>query len=157
MANDQHAGQCVLYTDGGCHGNPGPGAWAFVLETPTGTVRLYGAESDTTNNRMELSAVIEGLEYIRLNTECRGATICRTDSRYVQQGITDWIRTWKRNGWRTAGKKAVKNQDLWKRLDALVEAIQPSWEWVRGHAGEAGNEECDALVQQGIRELNERE
>ncbi len=151
-----HTNACVLYTDGGCHGNPGPGAWAFVLYRPDGSdevVRLFGAEEDTTNNRMELSAVIEGLEYVRLNGECEGGLICRTDSRYVQQGITSWISTWKRNGWRTASKKPVKNQDLWRRLDALVSEVGPSWEWVEGHAGEPGNEECDALVQQGIREM----
>ena len=145
---------CVLYTDGGCHGNPGPGAWAFVLYVGEQDIRLYGAEANTTNNRMELSAVIQGLEYVRLNTACGHGTICRTDSRYVQQGITEWIHNWKRNGWRTAGKKAVKNKDLWKRLDALVVELEPRWEWVRGHAGEAGNEECDALVQQGIHELS---
>lgn len=151
-----HSKACILYTDGGCHGNPGPGAWAFVLYRPSGpedTVRLFGAEENTTNNRMELSAVIEGLEYIRLNGGCEAGVVCRTDSRYVQQGITSWISTWKRNGWRTASKKAVKNQDLWRRLDALVSELAPSWEWVEGHAGEPGNEECDALVQQGIREM----
>lgn len=153
MSDDGVDGTCVLYTDGGCHGNPGPGAWAFVLKRRGETIRLYGAEEDTTNNRMELSAVIEGLEYIRLNGGCADGITCRTDSRYVQQGITQWIRSWKRNGWRTAAKKPVKNQDLWRRLDGLVEEMTPAWEWVEGHAGEPGNEECDALVQQGIAEL----
>lgn len=153
MSQDAVVGRCVLYTDGGCHGNPGPGAWAFVLHYNGQSVRLYGAEADTTNNRMELSAVIEGLEYVRLNLTCSGGLVCRTDSRYVQQGITSWIHTWKRNGWRTTAKKPVKNRDLWQRLDGLVQQMTPQWEWVQGHAGEEGNEECDALVQRGIREL----
>ena len=138
-----------IYTDGGCHGNPGPGAWAFVA-TGDETVERAGAERATTNNRMELQAVIEALRHAAGCGAGRGAVRMHTDSQYVKNGITVWIRTWLRNGWRTAGKQPVKNQDLWVRLHELDGLIRPTWVWVRGHAGNALNERCDALVQDAI-------
>jgi ribonuclease HI len=150
-----------IYTDGGCSGNPGPGSWAFVIIDDDDTVvrQKYGGERCTTNNRMELSAVIEAL------TECTtlmpgGAAESKsaasitlfTDSQYVQTGQTQWILNWKKNGWRTADKKPVKNADLWQKLDTLAAQHSITWRWVRGHAGNRYNELCDALTQQGIRE-----
>ena len=155
-----------IYTDGGCSGNPGPGGWAYVmaLETFQGAKVLEeksGGEKDTTNNRMELRAVIESLK--SLKTAAGGAhgphaksalplrAVIFTDSQYVQKGITEWIHKWKKNAWRTSGKKPVKNQDLWMELDALAGELSPGWEWVKGHAGNEFNERCDALAQKEIR------
>lgn len=142
-----------LYTDGGSHGNPGEGAWAFCLEnTDAGepTCRS-GYERYTTNNRMELQAVIEGLRYVTSgNPESPVAVF--TDSEYVRKGITEWIHRWKRNGWITSSKKPVKNADLWRDLDDLNGRLETTWRWVKGHAGNPLNETCDQLVQSAIAE-----
>ncbi len=145
-----------LYTDGGCLGNPGVGGWAAVLEG-TGyrdRIILSGREPATTNNRMELTAVIQGLQYICRNTDnASGRTAppqaeVFTDSQYVQKGITEWVSRWEKNGWKTAAKKPVKNADLWRHLRELDQALDLRWEWVRGHAGHEQNELCDTLVGQ---------
>ncbi len=136
-----------LYTDGGCIGNPGPGAWAYVLARDGGSsVEDSGYAPETTNNRMELTAVIEGLKTVRAGSESSGVTV-HTDSQYVQKGISQWIRNWKKNNWKTAAKKPVKNQELWQILDELNAELHPQWKWVKGHAGVELNERCDQLVQ----------
>jgi ribonuclease HI len=146
-----------IYTDGGCSGNPGPGGWAFVmvLETFQGHKILTeesGSEKDTTNNRMELTAVIESLRTLRTMSPQKAAIY--TDSQYVQKGITEWIGKWKRNSWRTSDKKPVKNQDLWIELDSLTAEFSLDWVWVRGHSGIDYNERCDRLTQEAIRSIN---
>ncbi len=141
-------GHCTVYTDGGCWGNPGPGGWACVATCHTEEVVASGGAASTTNNRMELTAVIEGLRLLR-TAGVRQAEIV-TDSRYVQQGITSWIARWKTNGWRTAGKKPVKNRDLWLTLDNESSGIDIRWAWVAGHAGHPQNERCHDLVQKEI-------
>ena len=133
----------VLYTDGGCHGNPGPGGWAFVLEYNRKRVERNGGEAQTTNNRMELCAVIYGLEQVGAvaDHETNDHSIeVYTDSQYVRNGITNWIHTWMRNGWKTSGKKPVKNRDLWMELHELTLRHQIQWKWLKGHAGNPGNE-----------------
>ncbi|MBI3375134.1 MAG: ribonuclease HI [Betaproteobacteria bacterium] len=135
-----------LYADGACKGNPGPGGWGVLLRAGISERELFGGEAETTNNRMELTAVIRGLEALR--GQCRVAVY--TDSQYVQKGISEWIHGWKRKGWRTAGRKPVKNDDLWKRLDTLAAGHHVDWHWVRGHAGHAGNERADALANRGV-------
>jgi ribonuclease HI len=141
----------MIYTDGGCSGNPGPGGWAYVIvqcDRPVILAEKWGAEQNTTNNRMELRAVIAALEdFSTLNLPPEEVTVC-TDSQYVQKGITAWIHTWKRNGWRTSDKKPVKNQELWQRLDELSAVLLPKWQWVKGHAGNEFNERCDRMTQQ---------
>ncbi|SIQ70482.1 RNase HI [Alkalispirochaeta americana] len=141
----------VIYTDGGCHGNPGPGGWAYYMTIDGGEVVSFdsGYDPATTNNRMELTAVIQGLEDYKTRGEFQSCLV-RTDSQYVRQGITDWIHRWRRNGWRTAAKQPVKNVDLWQKLDALNGEVSPQWEWVKGHAGDHYNESCDELVQKAI-------
>ncbi|EJW11595.1 Ribonuclease HI [Rhodovulum sp. PH10] len=139
----------VIHTDGACSGNPGPGGWAAILEW-NGTVReLKGGEAHTTNNRMELMAAIQALE--TLKRPC--AVDIHTDSQYLRQGITGWIFGWKRNGWKTADKKPVKNVDLWQRLDAAIAAHDVTWHWVRGHAGHDLNERADELAREAIAEI----
>jgi ribonuclease HI len=142
----------TIYTDGGCHGNPGPGAWAFVISGEDGHALLEktGREADTTNNRMELTAVIEALRAGRELLLKGGKLSVYTDSRYVKNGITDWIRRWKVNGWLSSGKKPVKNRELWETLDKLAGELAPEWRWVRGHNGNPLNERCDSLVQKAI-------
>ena len=135
-----------IYTDGACKGNPGPGGWGAVLRFGAHVKELHGGEAGTTNNRMELTAVIRALE--ALTRPCR--VRLHTDSQYVQKGITVWIFDWKRRGWRTADKKPVKNADLWKRLDELVLPHEIEWIWVKGHAGDIGNERADALANLGV-------
>lgn len=133
----------ICYTDGGCHGNPGPGGWAYVLSFDGTEEEAYGYDPETTNNRMELTAVIRALERI---TEIQGAgspAEVYTDSQYVRNGITSWIYNWKRNGWKTAAKKPVKNRELWIALDEQREKLDVSWHWVEGHAGVDLNERCD--------------
>ena len=137
-----------IYADGACKGNPGPGGWGVLLRAGGRERSLHGGEASTTNNRMELTAVIRGLE--ALKRPCRVRLY--TDSQYVQKGITQWIHDWKRRGWRTADKKPVKNIDLWQQLDALAARHAVSWHWVKGHAGHDGNERADALANRGVDE-----
>ena len=138
----------TIYTDGACKGNPGPGGWGVWLKSGTHERELCGGEAQTTNNRMELMAVIEALS--ALKRPCH--VILHLDSEYVRKGITEWIHSWKAKGWITAAKQPVKNADLWQRLDALVANGGHSieWRWVKGHAGDPGNERADALANQGV-------
>ncbi|MDE2295465.1 MAG: ribonuclease HI [Gammaproteobacteria bacterium] len=138
-----------IYTDGACRGNPGPGGWGALLIAGDQRKELYGAEPQTTNNRMELTAAIEALVALKRPCEVR----LYTDSKYVMQGITAWLPAWKARGWRTAGRDPVKNQDLWERLDRAVQSQTVEWHWVRGHAGTAGNERADALANLAIDRL----
>ena len=132
-------GRVVIYTDGACRGNPGPGGWAAVLRSRDTEKVLSGAERETTNNRMELMAAIGALEALKRSCQVR----LTTDSEYVRQGMTRWINGWKRNGWRTSQKKPVKNRDLWERLDASLGSHDIEWCWVKGHSGDPGNEHAD--------------
>jgi ribonuclease HI len=134
-----------IFTDGACTGNPGPGGWGVLILEDGKRRELSGGESATTNNRMELMAAIEALR------ATAGPVRLHTDSQYVKNGITAWIKSWKKNGWRTADKKPVKNQDLWQALDGECAERQVDWRWVRGHSGHAGNERADELARQGIR------
>ena len=136
----------VVHTDGACSGNPGPGDWGAVLSFRGSDRELSGGEADTTNNRMELMAAIAALE--ALTRPC--TVVLYTDSTYVKQGITEWIRRWKTNGWRTAAKKPVKNADLWQRLEAALAAHQVDWRWVKGHSGNEGTERADQLARDAI-------
>jgi ribonuclease HI len=138
-----------IYTDGACKGNPGPGGWGAVLEYDGTEREMYGGEPSTTNNRMELTAVIEALA--ALKRPCR--VILHTDSQYVQKGITEWINGWKARGWKTAAKEPVKNVDLWKKLDEVIRTHDIDWIWVKGHAGDVGNERADALANKGVESL----
>ena len=135
----------VAYTDGACKGNPGPGGWGVWLRSGAHEKELWGGEALTTNNRMELTAVIEALSALKH----RCVVHIYTDSEYVRNGITSWIHGWKARGWKTADRKPVKNIDLWQRLDALAASHDVSWHWVRGHAGDPGNERADALANRG--------
>jgi len=144
-----------IYTDGGCSGNPGPGGWAYVIVQKTFqgdsvAAEECGGEKNTTNNRMELLAVISALKAVKATTEFGKDFTLYTDSQYVQKGITEWIHTWKRNSWRTSDKKPVKNQDLWMELDRLTAEISVTWAWVKGHAGNEYNERCDTLAKKAI-------
>lgn len=137
------------WTDGACRGNPGPGGWGVLLRYKGNEKTLYGAERETTNNRMELMAAIQALE--SLTRQC--SVKLTTDSQYVQKGITEWLPNWKRRGWKTAAKKPVKNADLWRRLDQAVADHEVEWHWVRGHSGHPENELADALANQAIDEM----
>jgi ribonuclease HI len=136
----------VLYTDGACRGNPGPGGWGAYLKYGSAEKKLKGFEKQTTNNRMELAAVINGLKQLSRSCEVE----LRTDSKYVLQGVTEWMPGWKKNGWKTAAKKPVKNVDLWQALDNEVSRHTINWKWVKGHSGEPGNEMADQLANQAI-------
>jgi ribonuclease HI len=135
-----------IFTDGACKGNPGPGGWGAWLVTGDKQKEIFGGELDTTNNRMELKAVIEALT--ALTRPCE--VIIHTDSQYVQKGISEWIHGWKARGWKTAARAPVKNVDLWQALDAVQSKHQIQWRWVKGHAGHAGNERADALANRGV-------
>ncbi|WP_444898561.1 ribonuclease HI [Microbulbifer sp. VAAC004] len=141
--------QITIYTDGACRGNPGPGGWGALLVYGEHEKELCGGESHTTNNRMELMAAIKALEALKQPCEVE----LHTDSQYLRQGITGWINNWKKNGWKTASKKPVKNADLWRQLDKSVARHQIEWHWVKGHAGHPGNERADQLANRGIDEL----
>ena len=138
-----------LFTDGACRGNPGPGGWGALLRFGETEKALRGGEARTTNNRMELLAAIEGLRALR--EPCR--VVLTTDSQYVRQGITEWLADWKRRGWRTASKRPVKNEDLWRRLDAEAARHEVEWRWVKAHSGHPENETADRLANEGIDEL----
>jgi ribonuclease HI len=135
-----------IYTDGACRGNPGPGGWAALLISGDHEREISGAETLTTNNRMELTAVIRALEALKRPVQGR----LYTDSQYVRQGVLTWLEQWKARGWKTADKKPVKNQDLWQALDDLVHRHELEWHWVKGHSGNAGNERVDALANRAI-------
>ncbi len=139
-----------IYTDGACRGNPGPGGWAALLSFGDHEKEIAGAEALTTNNRMELTAVIRALEALKRPVQVR----LYTDSEYVRRGITEWVRGWKARGWKTADRKPVKNQDLWEQLDALAANHQIEWHWVPGHAGVEGNERVDRLANRAIDAMN---
>ncbi|MEZ5537321.1 MAG: ribonuclease HI [Thiolinea sp.] len=140
-----------IYTDGACRGNPGKGGWGALLRYGDKERELYGYQAETTNNQMELMAAIQGLE--ALKQPCR--VVLTTDSKYVMQGITEWIHGWKKKGWRNAAGKAVKNKELWQRLDAARQGHEIEWKWVKGHSGHAENERVDALANQAIDEQKE--
>jgi len=142
--------QVEIYADGACRGNPGPGGCGAVLRCGDKEKTLYGGEAETTNNRMELTAVIKALECLKGN---KWPVLIVTDSKYVLQGMTEWIEGWKRKGWRTASKKPVVNAELWQQLDALVQNFDIQWEWVKGHSGHPENELADQLANRGIDEL----
>lgn len=138
-----------IFTDGACRGNPGPGGWGAIIRNGKQEIQINGAAKDTTNNRMEMQAVISALENLTTTSEVH----VTTDSRYVMDGIQQWLANWKRNGWKTAAKKPVKNEDLWKQLDNLVEQHKVSWEWVKGHSGHEENERVDQLANDAIDNL----
>jgi len=139
----------VMYTDGACRGNPGPGGWGVVLRFQGNRKTLQGYAAETTNNRMELTAVIEGLKALKRSCEVE----LFTDSKYVMQGLTEWLARWKSNGWKTAAKKPVKNIDLWQQLEAEVAEHEIDWNWVKGHSGIADNELADQLANAAIDEM----
>jgi ribonuclease HI len=139
----------VIFTDGACKGNPGPGGWGAILISNGKRKELHGGEPATTNNRMEMTAVIESLAALKKRSRVQ----VFTDSQYVQKGISEWIRAWKKRGWRTAGKEPVRNEDLWRRLDELAAGHSIEWHWVKGHAGHPENERADALANLGIERM----
>ena len=139
-----------MFTDGACKGNPGIGGWGVIIEHESGTMELKGYEEFTTNNKMELTAVIKGLKSIENNLPVKVVT----DSQYVKIGINEWIIKWKKNGWKTASKKDVKNKELWQELDQLVKNFDVAWQWVKGHSGNAGNERADQLANDAITDFH---
>ena len=139
-------GIAEIFTDGACSGNPGPGGWGALLRWGGREKELFGGEKDTTNNRMELTAVIRALESLTRPVKVR----LHTDSTYVMQGITKWIHGWKKNGWKTSAKEPVKNEDLWRALEDAVKRHDIEWRWVKGHAGHPENERADALANKGV-------
>ncbi|MDB4006884.1 ribonuclease HI [Gammaproteobacteria bacterium] len=138
--------QVIMYTDGACRGNPGPGGWGAFITFEGSSKEIFGGKLDSTNNQMELSAAIEALA--ALKEPCNVDLF--TDSKYVMDGITQWIHNWKKNSWRTAAKKDVKNKELWQKLDELINFHQVQWHWVKGHSGDVGNEIADQLANKGI-------
>lgn len=140
--------EVVIYTDGACSGNPGPGGWGAILQSKTNEKEMHGGDPATTNNRMELMAAIQALEGLKRPTE----VTLYTDSKYLLDGITKWIKGWQRNGWMTSAKKPVKNADLWQRLTKAMDGHTIDWKWVKGHAGDPGNERADELARLGCAE-----
>jgi ribonuclease HI len=140
--------EVVIYTDGACSGNPGPGGWGAILHNGATKKELYGGDPATTNNRMELMAAIRALEALKRPV----SVTLYTDSKYVHDGITKWIKSWQRNGWKTAAKQPVKNADLWQRLSEAMNGHRVDWQWVKGHAGDPGNERADELARRGCEE-----
>ena len=138
--------EVTIYTDGACSGNPGPGGWGALLQFGEHERELKGGERNTTNNRMELTAAVAALETLKRTCKIH----LHTDSTYLRDGMTSWIHNWKRNGWRTTAKKPVKNVDLWLRLDEAIQSHDIEWHWIKGHAGDPGNEAADALARQGL-------
>ena len=141
--------EAIVYTDGACSGNPGPGGWGATIKIGDETFEIFGGEDNTTNNRMELIAAIKALEYLNENHKIT----LYTDSNYVKDGITKWIFNWKKNNWKTSAKKPVKNSDLWIKLDEIQNKREVKWNWVKGHAGNLGNERADELARMGIKEI----
>jgi len=141
--------EAIVYTDGACSGNPGPGGWGATIKIEDETFEIFGGEDNTTNNRMELIAAIKALEYLNENHKIT----LYTDSNYVKDGITKWIFNWKKNNWKTSTKKPVKNSDLWIQLDEIQNKREVKWNWVKGHAGNLGNERADELARMGIKEI----
>ena len=139
----------TIYTDGACKGNPGPGGWGVLLRSGDSLKEIFGGELDTTNNRMEISAVIHALRALKQTSSVE----LWTDSQYVQKGVTEWLEGWKKRGWKTASKDPVKNADLWQELDALLPDHKITWHWVRGHNGHPGNELADLLANKGVEEF----
>jgi ribonuclease HI len=148
MTNSASGNRVVLHTDGACRGNPGPGGWGAILEFSGQKKELYGHDPQTTNNRMEMTAVIESLKALKRPCQID----LHTDSKYVLQGMTEWLDGWKKKGWKTAAKKPVKNVDLWQQLDEQAARHQINWHWVKGHSGNPGNEKADQLANRGIDE-----
>lgn len=144
--SEQFAGVAEIFTDGACSGNPGPGGWGALLKWGGREREIFGGEKETTNNRMELTAVIKALETLSRPVKVR----LFTDSKYVMQGITTWIHGWKKNGWKTSSKEPVKNADLWRALDLAAQRHAIEWHWVKGHAGHDGNERADQLANKGV-------
>ncbi len=143
------ADKVLIHTDGACRGNPGPGGWGAILGYGDREAELLGAERDTTNNRMELMAAIQGLEALKRPCE----VVLTTDSQYVRKGITEWLDAWKRRGWKTADRKPVKNRDLWERLDVVARRHEVHWKWIKGHSGHPLNERADQLANRAIDEM----
>jgi ribonuclease HI len=141
-----------IYSDGACKGNPGVGGWGALLVHNGQTIEIFDGELETTNNRMELKAVIEALNHV---TSMNDDIQIYTDSSYVQKGIQEWIHNWKKNGWRSSNKKPVKNQDLWQELDTLNSSLKVEWFWVKGHAGHPGNERADFLANEGVKKIQQ--
>lgn len=149
MEQSLRSGPVHVYTDGACRGNPGPGGWGAILRYGDREKEIYGAERNTTNNRMELMAAIRALESLTRTCE----VILTTDSQYLRKGITEWLPQWKRRGWKTAAKEPVKNQDLWERLEKAIGQHKVRWDWIKGHSGHAENERADALANLAIDEM----
>lgn len=139
----------IIYTDGACKGNPGQGGWGAWLQYKTYEKELYGGEKQTTNNRMELMAAIQALEILKKSSVVE----LHTDSVYLKEGINNWIKNWKKRGWKTTNKQPVKNEDLWRRLDIVTKDHKISWKWVKGHSGNYGNEKADKLANKGVKSL----
>jgi len=138
--------EVIIYTDGACRGNPGPGGWGALIKFESAEKEIFGGQNNTTNNQMELSAAIEGLSILKEPCDVE----LFTDSKYVMDGITQWIQNWKKNNWKTSAKKEVKNKELWQQLDQLMSYHQVQWHWVKGHSGDPGNETADLLANKGI-------
>ena len=152
MTGSDTSSAVEIFTDGACSGNPGPGGWGAILRFGATEKELSGGEALTTNNRMELLAAISALEALKR----RCTVVIHTDSQYLRDGVTKWLHGWKRNGWKTADKKQVKNQDLWMRLDALLKSHEIDWRWVKGHAGHPENERADELARMGLKPFKDK-